>query len=199
MIYTIQRQLVFVGKFFRFPRQIGAIAPSSPLLAKEIVRLANVAQSQTIVEFGPGTGAFTKEILAEMPPNARLLAVEADPNLALLLRKKFDKAVIAAGSAQKIQRIMKAHRFEAADCIISGLPWASFEPQLQDEILMEAEAVLKPGGKFAAFGYVHALTLPGAKRFRQQLHRIFGPVQVSRVIWVNVPPAVIYCCTKKVS
>ncbi|HOM76136.1 MAG TPA: methyltransferase domain-containing protein, partial [Anaerohalosphaeraceae bacterium] len=155
------------------------------------------AHSQTIVEFGPGTGAFTKEILAEMPQNARLLAVEADPNLALLLRKKFDKAVIAAGSAQKIQRIMKAHRFEAADCIISGLPWASFEPQLQDEILMEAEAVLKPGGKFAAFGYVHALTLPGAKRFRQQLHRIFGPVQVSRVIWANVPPAVVYCCTKK--
>lgn len=193
----MQRQVVFVGKFLRFPRQIGAITPSSSFLAKNIVHLARVRQSKTIVEFGPGTGAFTKEIIAQMPQDARLLAVEADANLALLLRKKFHQAIIAAGFAQKIRRIMKAYQLEAADCIISGLPWASFEPQLQDDILREAKAVLKPGGRFTSFGYVHALGLPGAKRFREQLHHVFGSVQVSGVIWKNVPPALIYCCTKE--
>ncbi|MCI0498974.1 MAG: methyltransferase domain-containing protein [Planctomycetales bacterium] len=197
MIRAVQRQVVFVGKFLRSPRQIGAITPSSPFLAREIVHLAQVRQSKTIVEFGPGTGAFTKEILAQMPRDARLLAVEADAGMALLLRKKFHRAIITAGSAQKIRRIMKAHQLEAADCIISGLPWASFEPQLQDDILEEALAVLKPGGKFASFGYIHALGMPGAKRFREQLHHIFGSVQMSKVIWKNVPPAMIYCCTKE--
>jgi len=197
MIHAIQRQVVFVGKFIRFPRQIGAITPSSPFLAKEIVRLAQVHQSKIIVEFGPGTGTFTKEIIARMPVDARLLAVEADANLALLLRKKFQQTIIAAGSAQKIGRIMKAYRLGAADCIVSGLPWAGFDPHLQDAILKEAKAVLKPGGKFTSFGYIHALALPGAKRFREQLHHIFGTVQVSKVIWKNVPPALIYCCTKE--
>lgn len=196
MIRTVQSQLIFIGKFFRFPRQIGAILPSSPALARRIVHLAGASNSNTIVEFGPGTGVFTKEIIAKMPETARLITVEADANLALLLRKKYRRAHVAAGYAQHIQRIMKAHKLSEADCIVSGLPWATFNPQLQDDILTSAYAVLKPGGIFTTFGYLHALSLPSAKRFYAKLHQTFSTVRVSRVVWKNVPPAIIYQCTK---
>ena len=195
MIHTVQSQIVFIRKFFLFPRQIGAIVPSSAALAKEIIQLANVRQSKTIVEFGPGTGVFTRQILQRMPKDARLLAIEADANLVVLLRKKYRRACIAAGYAQNIQRIMQAYGLSEADCIVSGLPWATFESQLQDEILAETAAALKPGGTFTTFGYLHALSLPKAKRFREKLQQTFSSVQISKVIWNNVPPAIIYRCS----
>ena len=145
MLSTVQRQVVFIRKFFQSPRRIGAIAPSGASLANEIVAQANVRQAHAVLEFGPGTGSFTARILACMPQNGRLLSIEADSGLVVLLRKKFPNASIAAGYAQNARRIMKAYNFPTPDCIVSGLPWALFDSKTQKDILTEAKTVLKPG------------------------------------------------------
>lgn len=198
MLSTVQRQVVFIRKFFQSPRRIGAIAPSSAALASEIVAQANVHQSKAVLEFGPGTGSFTTQILAGLPANGRLLSIEADPGLVVLLRKKFDvpSVDIAAGYAQNARRIMKAYSFPNPDCIVSGLPWALFDSKTQKDILTEAQTVLKPGGIFTTFAYVHALSFPEAKAFRSLLESSFSDVRLSRTIWNNLPPAIVYSCIK---
>lgn len=197
MLDTVQRQVIFIRKFFQSPRRIGAIAPSGAALAAEIVRQANVPNADAILEFGPGTGSFTRQIVTVMAQHARLLSIEADPGLAVLLRKKFQNADIAAGYAQNARRIMKAYSFPDPDCIVSGLPWALFDSKTQKDIITEAQTVLKPNGVFTTFAYVHALSFPEAKAFRSLLEHSFSDVRLSRTIWNNLPPAIVYSCTKQ--
>lgn len=196
MTNSIQNTVLFFGKFIASPRSIGAIAPSGPKLAQEIVRLADVGSAKTVLELGPGTGAFTSVIACHLAADAHFVAIEADPHLALLLRKKMPAVRTVAGSAEHIGRIMKSYRLPPADCIVSGLPWSTFDAALQDRILCAARDVLRPGGKFVTFSYVHALPLRQAKQFRAVMERTFATVQKSPVIWKNLPPAFIYCCQK---
>lgn len=197
MLDTVQRQVVFITKFFRSPRRIGAIVPSGSALAEEIVSQAHVGQANAVLELGPGTGAFTHQIITSMPRHAKLLSIEADADLAILLRKKFRDVYVAAGYAQNARRILKAYGFPSPDCIVSGLPWALFDSTTQQDILAEAKAVLKPGGIFATFAYIHALSFPEAKAFRSLLQKNFPHIKTSRIIWNNLPPAIVYSCRKE--
>lgn len=197
MTSAIQNKVLFFGKFIASPRTIGAIAPSGPQLAKEIVRRSNVDSAQVVLELGPGTGAFTTVIRRHLSAEARFIAIEADPHLALLLRKKMPSVHIVAGSAEHINRIMKSYHLSQADCIISGLPWATFDVTLQNRILRAACDVLRPGGTFTTFSYVHAIPLRQARRFRTALENTFVTVEKSPIIWKNLPPAFIYCCRKQ--
>jgi phospholipid N-methyltransferase len=196
MSSTLQNAFIFLGKFFTSPRTIGAIAPSGTALARQMVRLAEVESARTVLELGPGTGSFTKEIARHLSPDAAFIAIEADPHLAVLLRKKMPTVRTVAGSAEHIGRIMNSYHLSHADCIVSGLPWASFDSGLQDRILNAARDILRPGGTFTTFSYIHAQPLRQAKRFREKLHQTFATVEKSSVIWNNLPPAFVYYCKK---
>lgn len=196
MTDSIQNAVLFFRKFIASPKTIGAIAPSSPALAREIVRLANVETAQTVLELGPGTGAFTTVIAQHLAADARFIAIEADPHLAALLQNKMPAVCTIAGSAEHIRRIMNTYKLPPADCIVSGLPWASFESSLQDRILNAAWDALRPGGLFTTFSYVHAQPLAQAKRFRKKLNQTFTTVEKSSIVWKNIPPAFIFCCQK---
>jgi phospholipid N-methyltransferase len=82
----------------------------------------------------------------------------------------------------------------AADCIVSGLPWAVFSSELQLRLLAAIRDALRSGGTFATFAYLHAAWLPAARRFREHLTSHFETVEESRVVWRNLPPAFVYRC-----
>lgn len=196
MSSSIQNAFLFLGRFIASPRTIGAIAPSGAALARQMVRLAEVESAKTVLELGPGTGSFTIAIARHLAPDANFIAIEADPHLAVLLRKKLPSVRTVAGSAEHIDRIMKSYELSQADTIVSGLPWATFESGLQDRILNAARDILRPGGTFTTFSYVHAQPMRQAKRFRCKLEQTFATVQKSPVVWNNLPPAFVYCCKK---
>ena len=50
MIQAIRNAGLFLRKFISSPKKIGAIAPSSPALARQIVNLANVKGAKTVLE-----------------------------------------------------------------------------------------------------------------------------------------------------
>jgi phosphatidylethanolamine/phosphatidyl-N-methylethanolamine N-methyltransferase len=192
----MKETLLFLREFARRPSQIGAIAPSSPQLTAEIVRQAGVHKAGIIVEFGPGTGSFTREILRQKKDNAFFVGIETNTALVKTLRKKFPKAIIVANSAEHTLAILKKHHLSEADCIVSGLPWAMFPSLLQDKLLEAAVDSLRPGGRFTTFAYLHGLLLPTGLRFRQKLKENFSKVHLGRIIWKNIPPAFVYRCIK---
>ena len=57
--------ITFLNEFIKHPKHTGAIAPSSKILAKKMVDVIDFNRAKCIVELGPGTGAFTKEIIRE--------------------------------------------------------------------------------------------------------------------------------------
>lgn len=193
---TGRNKLLFLREFFRAPHKIGAVAPSGSMLAGEIVRLANVAQSSVIVEYGAGTGAFTEEILRQKSPDASFLAIESNPCMVEILKQRFPDLTVLQNCVEETPRLLQQFRLVHADCIVSGLPWSSFSDDLQDRLLGATLAALRPGGVFATFAYPHGLLLPGGLRFRKKIKELFESVSISRVIWNNLPPAIIYQCTK---
>src|ERR1700686_2429452 len=78
--------LLFARNFFRHPRMLGAIVPSSRFLIKQLLEPIDWAQARVIVEYGPGVGGITAEILRRMPPDASLIAIETNPEFVCFLR-----------------------------------------------------------------------------------------------------------------
>ncbi|MBQ9500912.1 MAG: methyltransferase domain-containing protein [Lentisphaeria bacterium] len=183
-------------RFLRHPGQVGALCPSSRSLAIEMTRGIGMETARTVVELGPGTGAITSEIIPRLRENAGFLTVELDPGMAESLRGRFPRARVVCGSASDLPDILKASDTPCADVILSGLPWAVFPTQLQDEILDGVFAGLASGGAFATFAYIQGVILPGGIRFRRRLESLFREVSCSPIVWRNLPPAFVYRCRK---
>jgi phospholipid N-methyltransferase len=80
--------------------------------------------------------------------------------------------------------------------IVSGLPWAAFGQELQDELLDAVTDTLAPDGAFTTFAYTLARWAPPARRLRRSLGAEFDEVVTGRTVWANVPPAFVYFCRR---
>jgi phospholipid N-methyltransferase len=184
----------FIREMVRSPQGTGAFWPSSPALAKRIVHLAGVPDAQQVIEIGPGTGAFTLEILSALRPDGQFLAVERNSAFVRHLRNRFPSASIHEGCATQIGAILKEKGIPGVQSLVSGLPWANFDPELQRTILSAIRSVLEPGSVFATFAYFGPHWLPSGRRFRSLLKETFDEVRLSPVEMRNLPPAFVYRC-----
>lgn len=183
----------FLREFIKNPGSVGAIAPSSPQLASAMVRGLPGIENGSVLEFGPGTGAFTAAINDSLPANARYLGIEIEARFVELLGARFPNLEFEHGSAADASKIVDARGLRPVRAVISGLPFASLPVEIQDGIVKGLLDVLEPGSLFRTFQYVHAYRLPKAIRFRQQMSGLFGKLTRSRPILRNLPPA--YCLT----
>ena len=185
----------FLKEFVNKPQEIGAIVPSSPALAREIVSSIDWDRVRVAVEYGPGLGAITGEILTRTE-GKDFFAIELNEAYADRFRRSFPDVPLYRDSVANVVSIAAGHGVEAIDCVICGLPWAIFSDAAQDELLDAMFQVLREGGQFVTFAYMHGLALPSGRRFREKLTRRFRKVERSPVIWRNTPPAVVYHCVR---
>ena len=113
------------------------------------------------------------------------------------LEKEFPTLKIAPISAEKLDQYLLENGLSKATHIISGLPWAIFNEDLQEAILASIVKSMQPEGIFTTFAYVHALKLKPAKNFKEKLSSFFGNVEVTSPVWMNIPPAIVYNCRLK--
>ena len=182
----------FLRQFVRRPGSIGAVSPSSRALAELLVDEAAIRNASFVIEFGPGTGAITEAIADELSYSAELLAIEKNPIFCSILRERFPQLTIVEDSAVNADVHLREAGIEECDAVICGLPLASFDDRLQDEIVGAAYRVLRKGGKFVAFSYIHSPYLPQGGKIRDTLLKRFGRVEKSRMVWNNLPPAFAY-------
>jgi len=188
--------LCFLRSFLRDPMLIGAVVPSSRRLARAMVREIRLEEAQRVVELGPGTGAFTREIVGRTREDAVIMAIEADRSLCAFMKHRFPNINLVHGSAAELEAKLEQHGIDAADCVVSGLPWVAFESALQRAIIDAVVASLRPGGTFTTFAYCHTAWMPSALRLRFLLEDRFRKVRRSRIVWRNLPPAFVYMCEK---
>lgn len=187
----------FVGQFVKQPRTIGAIAPSSRKLADKMIQPIDFKKARVIVEYGPGTGVFTRHILKQIDCKETIFfGLELNEKMNRLANEKVPEIPIYQDSAAQIKKYLRQYDVSHADAIISGLPWAAFPESLQDEILAETVLGLPKGGVFTTFAYLHGLILPSGIRFKKKLLQHFSEVQMSPIVWQNIPPAIVYWCKK---
>lgn len=174
----------------------GAVAPSSEFLAQTIVADIGLETADAVLEYGPGTGVFTSFILRALKPGAKFAAIELNPEFAAGFQARYPAVSLFQDTVANARRICDNAGMPTVDCIVSGLPWAAFPESLQVQCLDEMMRVLKPGGRFVTFAYVHGLALSRGKRFADLLPTYFNHIAKSDVVWLNLPPAFVYRCSR---
>jgi phospholipid N-methyltransferase len=146
--------------------------------------LADLSRAELVVELGAGTGVQTGEILARLGPNARLVALEIDPDLAKLLDERYDdpRLQVVCDSAEDLDAHLGGKR---ADVLVSALPYTSFEAGLRRRVLDLLPVALAPGGVLLVIQY-SPLILRDLRRRFPSVHQRITP-------W-NVPPAFLFAC-----
>jgi phospholipid N-methyltransferase len=192
----IEMSLAILGQFLKNPKHIGAIAPSSRALSRRIVSDSDIESASVILEYGPGTGVFTRQILKAKNPGAVFAAIERNELLAARFRVEFPGVPLYEDSAENAPGIIRHLGADKVDCVISGLPWAAFDDGLQDRLIDATLEVLREGGTFVTFAYLQGLLLRSGKRFAEKLKSNFSRVSRSGVVWWNLPPAFVYRCTR---
>jgi phospholipid N-methyltransferase len=186
----------FLREFISQPITTGAVAPSSSFLARMMIEGLDLRNVEAVLEYGPGTGVFTDHILREMNPGGKFAAIELNPQFAATFKARHPQAALFQDSVENAREICDRAGIMLADCIVSGLPWAVFPKSMQIKFLDEMMRVLKPGGRFVTFSYVHSQALPPAKIFASLLNQYFTAVSKSPIVWLNMPPAFVYRCRR---
>lgn len=189
---------LFIKQFLSNPNSTGAILPSSEQLADLITETAQLSNRSTIVEIGSGTGVFTEKIYEKKNESADFFAIELNSYFVEQTKKRCPSVKVFEGSAKNINIYLKDQGYSRCDCIISGLPWASFNNEIQDSILQSLYDSMDPGAVFLTFSYLQNLITPSGRRFRKKLTDMFGSVQKTKVVWNNFPPAFVYSVYKPV-
>ena len=135
-------------------------------------------------------------IVRSLGPSARFLAIELNARMAAECRERHPSISLVEDSVANARAICDREGIQSVDAVVCGLPWAGFSERMQVTFLDELMRVLKPGGRFATFAYLQGVAFPPGRRFAALLHRYFSRVTTSRVVWLNVPPAFVYRCTR---
>jgi phospholipid N-methyltransferase len=188
----VREHAAFLAAFLRSPFSVGSVAPSSRWLAERMVREADLTHTRTVVELGPGTGAITHAIVRALPGEALLLAVEFDPAFAAALARVFPRARVVNDTAERLPELLAQQGRAQADCILSSLPFAAFPRAQQERLLDAALRALAPGGRFVTYAYLPAAWLATGRNLRRLLASRFPRLDVTPVVWRNLPPAFVY-------
>lgn len=183
-------------KSFKNFKISGTIFPCSKYAARYALKTINFKGANSIAELGCGTGVFTKEILKQKQKQAKFFAIEINKKLANEAKKRIPKAKIYIDNAENIDKYMTLNKIEKLDCIISTLPWAIFNEDIQTRILEKAYEGLKERGEFITIAYIIGNKLKKGKTFFKLLQERFNHVKKTKIIFKNIPPAFFYYCKK---
>lgn len=171
--------LLFVRELMVNPAAVGAVWPSSALLARYMAGFVPPSGTGLVVELGAGTGAVTQALLDRGVTADRLIVIERSPVFVAHLRKRFPHVKVVCGDAALLGTLLPTD--PSIDAIVSSMPLRSLPRQDAEAVVGQWRDVLTPGALVVQFTYA----LRGSLR---HLTRGFIP-RASRIAWANFPPA----------
>ena len=167
---------------------LGSIVPSSPFLVNDVLSQVDWEKARVLVEFGPGVGTMTREILNRMHPDGELVAIELNPDFVSFLQDEVSdvRLRVVHGSASDVRAVLNSLSLAHADYIVSGIPYSTLSDPTRRKILRESREVLSPQGALLVYQFTGTV-LP-------YLQSSFGSVQQDFQL-LNILPARIFYCT----
>ncbi|HVQ55908.1 MAG TPA: hypothetical protein VMS29_04050 [Pyrinomonadaceae bacterium] len=184
----MNENIEFLQAFLKNPTKVGSIAPSSPELAREMLKGVKPDADNIVIELGVGTGAITKFLEELVPDNRSLLGIELDEGLVRLLSKSFPDLNIVCGNAAEMSEIHERSGLGKVSYIISCLPFVSLPGEIRDGVLNEVDKFMQKGCLFRTLQYAHGYYLPSAVKFRKMMQERYGKERRSPLVVKNVPP-----------
>lgn len=175
----------FFLTWLRHPLRTAAVLPSGEALAAAMTAGIDPA-SAPVIELGPGTGVFTRALLARGVPQARIALVELGAEFVEPLRRQFPDATLVRADASRLGSL-QFFDGEPAGAVVSGLPLLAMPPTTVRRVLDESFSRLRIGGAFFQFTYGFRCPVPPAV-----LDRLGLRADRVGVALRNVPPAAVY-------
>src|SRR5579859_4546950 len=99
---------LFARNFLKSPFMLGSVVPSSPFLVNDMMSQVDWDRARVLVEYGPGVGTFTREILRRMRPDAVLVAIELNTDFVEYLRSHMrdTRFRVVQGSAARVRQVL---------------------------------------------------------------------------------------------
>lgn len=166
---------------------LGSLIPSSPFLVRRVLRAIDFSRAEFLVEYGPGIGNFTHEILRRMRPDAHLLAFETYPDFVRHVERALPdrRLEVVHASAEEVERVVRERGWGLADYVVSGIPFTLLPDDVRDVILRRTRSVLEPDGVMLIYQFSPVI--------RSHLERVFDQVR-----WEfeprNILPALVFHC-----
>jgi phosphatidylethanolamine/phosphatidyl-N-methylethanolamine N-methyltransferase len=178
----------FIRSWIERPLSIGAVTPSSKMLARAMARYVDPHSDGPVVELGPGTGPVTAALVEAGVDPSRLVLVEFNPGFCRILRARYPDATLVQGDAYSMRRLLETLLLEPAAAVVSGLPLVTKPMRQRLRLVRDAFDLMLPGAPFVQFTYSVASPLP------RQLGGF--SVEASERIWMNIPPARVWVYRK---
>ncbi len=180
-------------------RTTAAVVPSSQHLANAMVEPLRGKSLRVVLEFGPGTGVMTRELLRVMPDDAILLAFEISPRFAAYLREtgSDERLHIVQACAETATAELDRRGIDRVDGVVSSLGVSFMDLTLVDAIFRPLLPRLSHDGVVTQFQYIHRTRMHGGRveyfNVGQLMGRYFRSVR-SSCVWLNLPPAHVITC-----
>jgi len=182
--------LLFFKQFLHRPAMVGSVIPTSHATIRALLDPVDWRDVRCMVEYGPGTGVFTREILRRIGPDARLIAIDTSERFIRYLRAAIADSRLDCvhGSAADIEAILAARGIPQADHVISGLPFSTLPRPIAHAIMDATHRAIRPGGAFLIYQYSRFVLPFLSARFAQ--------VDRARA-WRCMPPACLFWAWKQ--
>jgi len=185
--FRLDDEVRFLRSWIEKPLHMGAVMPSSKVLARTVAQYVDSHCSRPVIELGPGTGAITDALIAHGVDQKRLVLVEFDPGFCALLRERYPQTRVVQGDAYNLDQTLK-DLDEPASAMVSGLPLVTKPMLTRVKLIRGAFTKMAPGAPFIQFTYSVAPPIPKS---------LPGVVtQASERIWMNLPPARVWVYRK---
>ncbi|MCF8470047.1 MAG: methyltransferase [Parvibaculum sp.] len=177
----------FLRSWIEKPLHMGAVMPSSKVLARTVARYVDPHSDGPVIELGPGTGAITDALIVHGVAEKRLVLVEYDPGFCALLRERYPQATVIQGDAYNLDQTLADWK-EPAAAMVSGLPLVTKPMLVRLKLMRDAFLKMEAGAPFIQFTYSVAPPIP---KSLPGIH-----TQASERVWMNLPPARVWVYRK---
>ena len=184
---------------------IASVVPSSRELARAMLPAREIRKARFVVELGPGTGAITRELLRVLPQNASLAAFEINARFCRFLRGNLsdDRLVLFNASAEAVGPTLRELDWQRVDAVVSSLGLSMMDDRTRRAILRGLVPFLDERSLFTQYYYLSSRLAdgfcrrwkPGRVSVPRLLEEYFRRIE-SKIIFRNVPPAVVFLCRK---
>ncbi|WP_319412239.1 methyltransferase domain-containing protein [uncultured Cohaesibacter sp.] len=187
----IPDEIRFLRRWFDDPLKVGAVAPSSPALARKMASYVPLEQPGLVLELGPGTGVVTNAVLRHGIDPERVLAVEYSGEFVSMLRDRFAGVAVMQGDAYDFETIRQKHIDAPLAAVVSSLPLFSRPKAMRKRLISLCLDALAPGAPFIQFSY--ALVPPVSEKE--------GNFTIESSNWIlgNLPPARVWVYRRPVN
>lgn len=166
------------------PRRVGAVLPSGPALAQAMLDLTLAEPPGHVIEIGAGTGAISQALVQHSQAFASLQLLEANPQLAEGLRRRFPGTPVHACCASQLDELLPGPAERLT--LVSSLPFGSLKAVDRQRVLAAIARQTSRTRDWRLLQYSYGGRLPfpsdGPTQGWKRLH----------TVWRNLPPATLW-------